>query len=168
MNRRLGPALLAVAGLVIVSLAFAGDLLAQGGCGKCTDFCLVGGSEWGHVADEHEQFSSGEGAGWHNGDCLPGPGCQVQHSPCDGCLQCEQQDDPDFLAFSEVQEVLAAFASDALGPLELLQTFQANVELNRAREALQVLSCDGHVLAHLQLSAAVFEDLVQDLDYLPK
>ena len=166
MNSRFVPSLLTAAVLAFVSLAFAGELTAQGLCGECSDYCEVG-SEWGHVADPHEEFYFSEGSGgWHNGNCYPGP-CGVHHHPCDGCIQCEQQDDPDFLAFSEVQEVLAAFASDALGPLELLQTFQANVELNRAREALQVLSCDGHVLAHLQLSAAVFEDLVQDLDYLP-
>lgn len=149
--------------LVALSVLLMATAAAAQDCGECTESCFTGG-EFGHIATQGGGGFAGVGAGWHLPDqCEPGS-CQDNHHPCMGCALCEEENSPETLGYSEALDILPLAESDPGVALTVLRTYPQNVEYNVRRHALQVLSCEGQVIAHVSLpepSRPAFMAIVQ-------
>ncbi len=120
---------------------------------ECTGYCVECPLEAGHAADvtppscpECVEQDAVEGGGWH--------------TLCDGRPNCSNHEcNPenfDFAALSngEIVDAVgsALLTRDQMSLVGLLTQHPGRVEISFARSAVQVLACDGEVIAHYPIA----------------
>ena len=125
-------------------------------CGICAICELPGPGVSGHSAMKAQGGLATMGEGWHiGGACLPGT-CD-QHHPwdIDACGP-NEDDDPDAVMSAETLAALwhEIREGTVAGP-DLVARYYTNVVWNIERQAIQVFSCTGAMVAHVPVKRAV-------------
>lgn len=134
------------------------------------------GTGVGHIAGQNSAGSNSRGAGWHPNTCASGT-CEEKHNAACECVcqamghseeECAQVCGPpaggeeqtalsdapapaaNLLLIENLPEVWLAVRSGRVNAEHVTAEYE-NVELNAQRHALQVIGCEGQIVAHLPL-----------------
>ena len=128
--------------------------------GECTSECasILNPCDAGY----HYAFDAGPEGNHSSGE-------PHTNEPPEGCLEntCTQMhplDCGDLAAFDEKAVAAAVASDDAAYLTRLISERPQNLEINQQRQALQIIDCHGHAIAHLPISDALIQTFMNEAE----